>query len=111
MIEFIRAFGLFTLAAVSEIGGAYLIWQWQRSGKPLPFAVVGLAALFFYSMIQTTQAFGFGRTFAGYGGIFILIAILWGWLVEKQVPDRWDWLGLGICLVGVVVIIGVPRSA
>ena len=68
-----------------------------------------MAALFIYSLIQTAQAFGFGRTFAAYGGIFIVIALLWGWLVDQQVPDRWDWLGAVVCLAGVMIILLVPR--
>jgi small multidrug resistance family-3 protein len=69
-----------------------------------------LGALFIYSLLQTAQAFGFGRTFAAYGGIFILIALLWGWLVDKQVPDRWDWLGVAVCLIGVMIILTAPHT-
>jgi len=105
-----RTFGLFLIAALCEIGGAYLIWQWQRTGKSVVLVLFGLAALFIYSLIQTTQAFGFGRTFAAYGGIFILVALLWGWFVDMQVPDRWDWLGAGLCLVGVAIILATPRT-
>ncbi len=106
----IRVIGLFVMAALCEVGGAYLVWQWQRAGKTALFALFGLIALFLYSLIQTTQAFGFERTFAAYGGIFILVALLWGWLIDKQVPDRWDWLGISVCLIGVAVILAAPRS-
>ncbi len=110
MLEPIRIVGLFVLAALCEVSGAYLVWQWQRTGKPVLFALFGIIALFIYSLIQTTQAFGFGRTFAAYGGIFILVALLWGWLVDKQIPDRWDWLGITVCLVGVAIMLAAPRS-
>ena len=104
-----RTIGLFLLAALAEIGGAYLIWQWIRSGKPLYWGLFGIAALFIYGLTQTLQAFNFGRTFAAYGGVFISLAILWGWLVDGRMPDRWDWIGVGICLVGVAVILWAPR--
>ncbi len=110
MLEPIRIVGLFVLAALCEVSGAYFVWQWQRTGKPMLFALFGIIALFIYSLIQTTQAFGFGRTFAAYGGIFILVALLWGWLVDKQIPDRWDWLGITVCLVGVAIMLAAPRS-
>ncbi len=110
MLETIRVIGLFVMAALCEVGGAYLVWQWQRTGKPALFALFGLMALFLYSLIQTTQAFGFGRTFAAYGGIFILVALLWGWLIDKQIPDRWDWLGITVCLIGVAIMLAGPRS-
>ncbi len=101
---------MFLAAALCEIGGAYLIWQWRRTDKPVVIALLGLAALFVYSLIQTAQSFGFGRTFAAYGGVFIAVALMWGWLVDKQVPDRWDWLGAVICLVGVMIIVAAPHA-
>ncbi len=110
MIEVARTVVLFSLAAVCEIGGAYLIWQWQREGKPIFWAVGGLIGLFLYSLIQTVQTFGFGRAFAAYGGFFIAAAMLWGWLVDGHAPDRWDIVGAAICLTGVVVILAAPRS-
>jgi small multidrug resistance family-3 protein len=110
LLQFIRPIALFLIAALCEISGAYLIWQWQRAGKPVAAAVLGLLALFVYSLIQTAQSFGFGRTFAAYGGVFILMAMLWGWFVDKRVPDRWDWLGIAVCLVGVVIILAAPRA-
>src|SRR5262249_38406718 len=110
MLENARTFGLFIMAALCEVGGAYLVWQWQRVGKPAIFALFGLTALFIYSLIQTAQTFSFGRAFAAYGGIFIVIALVWGWLVDGRRPDHWDWMGAAICLVGVIVIVAVPRS-
>lgn len=110
MPEIVKTVGFFVLAAICEMAGAYMIWQWQRNNQPVWIALLGLAALFAYSFIQTLQAFGFGRTFAAYGGIFILTALIWGWLVDHQVPDRWDWIGAAICLVGVTVILAAPRT-
>src|SRR5262249_47469937 len=83
----IRTFGLMLLAATCEVGGAYLIWQWRRAGQPVVFALLGVAALAAYAWLQTAQAFTFGRAFAAYGGIFILLALLWGWGVDGQAPD------------------------
>ena len=59
---------------------------------------------------RSAQAFSFGRAFAAYGSVFILTAMLWGWWVDGQPPDRWDWLGVTICLIGVAIILGTPRS-
>lgn len=106
----VKTLGLMLVAATCEVGGAYLIWQWQRAGKPLLFALLGLAALLGYAWLQTLQAFAFGRAFAAYGGIFILLALLWGWGVDGQTPDRWDWLGVACCLVGVNIMLWMPRA-
>ena len=100
---------LFVLAAIAEISGAYLIWQWQRAGKPLLFALFGIVILFTYALIQTSQTFSFGRAFAAYGGVFIAAATLWGWWIDRRVPDRWDWVGMGVCLIGAAIILWMPR--
>ena len=105
-----RTISLFVLAAVAEIGGVYLIWQWVRGGKSFLLALFGLTALFGYGLTQTLQTFNFGRSFAAYGGVFISLAMLWGWWVDGQMPDRWDWIGVGICLFGATIIVWAPRS-
>jgi len=70
----------------------------------------GLVALLAYGWIQTMQTFNFGRAFAAYGGVFVALALLWGWRVDMQTPDRWDWIGVSIILVGVGTILYAPRA-
>jgi small multidrug resistance family-3 protein len=109
MIDSIKTIGLFVMAALAEIGGAYLIWRWRNMGQSAWLALVGVIALFLYGFIQTAQTFTFGRAFAAYGGIFIAAATLWGWLVDGRTPDRWDLIGAGVCLIGAAIIIWMPR--
>lgn len=87
-----------------------MIWQWRRGEKPALWMVLGVIALFVYSLIQTAQAFSFGRVFAAYGGIFIVVALVWGWLVDGHAPDQWDIAGGAICLVGALIILAAPRA-
>ena len=108
-MEIVKSITLFLLAAIAEISGAYLIWQWQRAGKPLLFALLGAFILFIYALVQTAQTFSFGRAFAAYGGVFIAAATLWGWWIDKRTPDRWDWVGMGVCLFGAAIILWMPR--
>jgi len=106
----ISAIVLFMLAGLAEIGGGYLVWLWLREGKPLYWGVFGAAALALYGVIATFQSFpSFGRVYAAYGGVFIALAVLWGWLVDKKTPDLYDWIGAGICLIGVSVMLWAPR--
>ncbi|MFC7441951.1 YnfA family protein [Laceyella putida] len=101
----------FLLAGIAEIGGGYLVWLWLREGKPYPFGIMGGLALVLYGVIATFQTFpSFGRVYAAYGGIFIVLSILWGWGVDKKTPDFYDWLGGAICLMGVAVMLWGPRN-
>jgi small multidrug resistance family-3 protein len=105
----LKSTALFLLASIAEMSGAYLIWQWQRSGKPLLFALLGIVVLFIYALIQTAQTFSFGRAFAAYGGVFIAVATFWGWWIDGRAPDRWDWVGAAVCLAGSAIILWMPR--
>ncbi|MXQ54094.1 YnfA family protein [Shimazuella alba] len=100
----------FLLAGLTEIGGGYLIWIWLREGKPWFYGFLGGLSLFVYGIIASFPSFpSFGRVYAAYGGVFIVLSILWSWGIDKKTPDLYDWIGAAICLVGVFVII-IPRS-
>ena len=110
-LEIIYAIVLFIFAGLAEIGGGYLIWLWLREGKPVYWGILGGVALALYGVIATFQSFqSFGRVYAAYGGIFIVLSVLWGWGIDKKTPDLYDWIGAGICLVGVSVMLLAPRQ-
>ena len=102
--------GLFVLAGLCEIGGGYLVWLWLREGRPIGYALVGAVILILYGVVPTFQPAHFGRVYAAYGGMFIVLALLWGWVVAGTRPDRFDILGGLICFVGMSVIMYWPRS-
>lgn len=101
--------GLFALAGLCEIGGGYLVWQWWREGAPWLLGVAGAAVLFAYGIVPTYQPTHFGRVYAAYGGIFVVLSLAWGWGIVGVRPDRFDLLGSLLCLSGVGVIMYVPR--
>lgn len=102
---------LFIIAGIAEIGGGYLIWLWLREGKPFYLGIFGGIALALYGVIATFQSFSsFGRIFAAYGGVFIILSVLWGWGIDKKTPDIYDWMGANICLIGVCVMLWGPRG-
>jgi small multidrug resistance family-3 protein len=106
----IKAITLFILAGLAEIGGGYLIWQWLREGKTGWLGLIGGILLFLYGVVATLQVFpNFGRVYAAYGGVFIVMSLFWGWWVDKKTPDSYDWVGGLICLIGVMVMLW-PRS-
>lgn len=101
----------FVLAGLAEIGGGYLVWLYLREGRPLWYGLIGAVALIGYGIIPTLQPeTNFGRVYAAYGGVFVVLSVLWGWQVDKKAPDQYDWLGAAICLIGIAVIMWAPRK-
>ncbi len=110
MVEVILStIGLFLFASLLEIGGGYLVWKWLKDHKGKIFGLVGALVLFSYGIIPTFQPADFGRVYASYGGIFILVSILWGYWIDKKKPDRFEIIGSLIVLIGVAVMFYFPR--
>ena len=110
MFEVQRALLLFAAAGLAEIGGGWLVWQWLRESRPWPVGLLGALVLVGYGVLPTLQASPhFGRVYAAYGGAFIVLSLLWGWLFDGFKPDRWDIIGAGICLAGMLTIFFGPR--
>jgi small multidrug resistance family-3 protein len=105
-----RSVALFAVAALAEIGGAWLIWQAVREGRGWWLAALGGAALVAYGFVAAAQADpNFGRVLAAYGGVFVAGSLAWGVIVDGFRPDRWDLTGAAVCLLGVALIMYGPR--
>jgi small multidrug resistance family-3 protein len=100
----------FFLAGLCEIGGGYLVWLWLREDMSWTLGVVGGFVLFLYGIVPTFQPSYFHRIYAAYGGVFIVMALIWGWIFEGIAPDFYDLLGTVIALVGVTIIFYAPRK-
>ncbi|MGI5214521.1 YnfA family protein [Plantactinospora sp. CA-290183] len=106
-----RSLLLFLLAAVAEIGGAWLVWQGIREHRGMLFVAAGMLALAGYGLVAAFQPDPhFGRVLAAYGGIFVAGSLGWGVLVDGFRPDRYDLAGAGVCLLGVAIIMYAPRA-
>lgn len=110
-MDVIRSLAIFILAGLCEIGGGYLIWLWLKESKPLYFGIIGAIILIAYGIVATWQTANFGRVYATYGGVFIVMALLWAWKVDGFKPDKFDIIGATIALIGVCIIIYAPRGA
>lgn len=100
----------FLLAGLCEIGGGYLVWLWLRDGMSWMLGVLGGFVLFAYGVVPTFQPSHFHRVYASYGGIFIVMALIWGWIFQGIRPDMFDVVGAIISLVGVMIIFYMPRK-
>jgi small multidrug resistance family-3 protein len=106
----LRSIALFVLAAVAEIGGVWLVWHGVREHRGWAYAAAGVVALAGYGFVACAQPDQhFGRVLAAYGGIFVAGSLLWGMAFDGFRPDRYDVIGATLCLVGVGVIMYVPR--
>ncbi len=108
--QIIQSLVFFLLAGLCEIGGGYLVWLWLREDKSAWLGALGGAVLVLYGIIPTWQPAHFGRVYAAYGGIFIVLSLLWGWKIDKIAPDAVDLIGGAIALLGVMVIMYWPRT-
>ena len=100
----------FLVAGLCEIGGGYLVWLWLRDGMSWMLGVLGGFVLFAYGIVPTFQPSHFHRVYAAYGGIFIVMALIWGWIFQGIRPDMFDVIGAIISLVGVMIIFYMPRK-
>ena len=108
-MSILKSIGWFVVAGLCEIAGGYLVWRWLREGKSLAYAALGAVVLFLYGVVPTFQAAHFGRVYAAYGGVFIVLSMLWGWRFDGIPPDRFDLMGGYLALVGVAIIMYWPR--
>lgn len=100
---------VFLLAGLCEIGGGYLVWLWVREGKPIWYGVLGGLILTLYGLVATLQISNFARTYATYGGVFIVLSLVWAWKVDNFMPDKYDIVGALVALLGVCIIFYAPR--
>ncbi|GAA4478255.1 YnfA family protein [Rhodococcus olei] len=101
---------LFAVAALFEIGGAWLVWQGVREHRGRLWVGLGVVALGVYGFVATLQPdANFGRILAAYGGVFVAGSLVWAMVLDGFRPDRWDVIGAAICLAGVAVIMYAPR--
>lgn len=100
----------FAGAALLELAGCYAFWAVFRLGRSAWWLAAGVVALLGFAYLLTrVGADASGRAYAAYGGIYIGFALLWLMLVDGIRPDRFDLIGVGLCLAGAVVIIAAPR--
>lgn len=105
-----RSIILFFLAGLLEIGGGYLVWLWLREDYSFFIGALGGLVLFLYGVVPTFQVSHFHRIYAAYGGVFIVMAMFWGWAFDGIAPDRFDTVGAFIALIGVAIIYYWPRK-
>jgi small multidrug resistance family-3 protein len=102
---------IYAAAALFEIAGCFAFWAWIRMARPVWWLAPGMVSLALFAWLLTlVPSDAAGRTFAAYGGVYIVASLIWLWLVENRVPDRWDVSGALVCLCGTAIILFAPRG-
>ncbi len=109
-MEAARVFALFVLTAIAEIVGCYLPYLWLKRDGSMLLLVPAAAALVTFVWLLTLHPHVAGRTYAAYGGIYIVVALAWLFVVQRVAPDRWDLIGGAVTLVGMAIIYFGPRT-
>ena len=100
---------LFVATAIAELVGCYLPWLWLRRGGSVWWLAPAAGALVIFVWLLSLHPSGVGRTYAAYGGVYVATAVVWGWTIDGQRPDRWDIVGAGIAIVGMLIVAFAPR--
>lgn len=103
---------IYLAAALAEIAGCFAFRAWLKLDRSPLWLVPGVLALCLFAWLLTlVEAEHAGRAYAAYGGIYILSTMGWLWVAEGVKPDRWDAIGVDVCLVGASIILWIPRTA
>ena len=108
-MEILKTTLLFAITAVAEILGCYLAYGWAKEGKPAWWLIPSAGSLAAFAGLLTLHPTAAGRTYAAYGGMYIAVAIVWLWKVERMIPTWWDIAGSAIALLGMTIIMLGPR--
>lgn len=104
LIELAKTFVLFVATALAEIIGCYLPYLWLKQGKSAWLLIPAALSLAVFSWLLTLHPQAAGRVYAAYGGVYISVALLWLWAVDSIKPTLTDYIGVGLCFLGMAVI-------
>lgn len=112
MNQILMTIAIFVTAALLEITGCFAFWAWLRMEKSIWWTIPGTAALILFAYLLTLTPSDYaGRAYAAYGGVYISTSLVWLWVVEKQMPDKWDFIGAVLAFLAAGIIIFAPRSS
>jgi len=107
----LKTLGLFIATAIAEIAGCYLPYLYLREGRSAWLLVPAVLSLVVFVWLLSLHPTAAGRVYAAYGGVYVGVAVLWLWAVDRIQPTVTDLLGVGVTLVGMAIIMFGPRHA
>jgi len=112
MTKALFSFVLLIVAGLFEIVARWLGWGWLRRGWGATWGFAAAAAMLASLLLPALQEqhFEFGRSSAGYGVLFVVLALSWSWIVDRKPLDTADFIGSALCLVGLSIMMYWPRA-
>jgi len=110
-MDLLKTLSLFIITALAEIVGCYLPYLWLKQGKSIWLLLPAALSLALFAWLLTLHPTASGRVYAAYGGVYIGVAILWLWVVDKITPSPTDWIGVAMCFIGMAIIMWGRRTA
>ena len=104
-MSLVRVFGLFVLNALAEILGCYLPYLWLRKGGSIWLLVPAALSLALFSWLLTLHPTAAGRVYAAYGGVYVAVALIWLWRIDRVPLTLWDVVGAAVTITGMVIIV------
>jgi small multidrug resistance family-3 protein len=108
-MEILKTLGLFILTAIAEIVGCYLPYLWLRQARSAWLLLPAAVSLAVFAWLLTLHPQAAGRVYAAYGGVYVGVALAWLWAVDAVRPTLTDWIGVGVCWLGMAIIMFGPR--
>lgn len=102
---------LFFATALAEIVGCFLPYLWLKKGAGAWLLLPAALSLMAFVWLLTLHPAASGRVYAAYGGIYVATALLWLRVVDGVRLTAFDWLGAGVALAGMLIIVAGWRAA
>ncbi|SQJ19204.1 Uncharacterised BCR, YnfA/UPF0060 family [Serratia rubidaea] len=96
---------LFFATALAEIVGCFLPYLWLKKGASAWLLLPAALSLMAFVWLLTLHPAASGRVYAAYGGVYVATALLWLRVVDGIKLTAFDWLGAGVALAGMLIIV------
>ncbi|CNI02937.1 Uncharacterised BCR%2C YnfA/UPF0060 family [Yersinia massiliensis] len=96
---------LFFVTALAEIIGCFLPYLWLRKGGTIWLLLPAAVSLALFVWLLTLHPAASGRVYAAYGGVYVATALIWLRVVDGVKLSMFDWVGAGVALAGMLIIV------
>jgi len=96
---------LFILTALAEIIGCFLPYLWMRKGGSIWLLLPAALCLALFVWLLSLHPAASGRVYAAYGGVYVAVALMWLHFVDGVKLSAYDWVGAGVALEGMGIIV------